>query len=107
MAAWSISHSARTSRRFSKGVAAAARGSITLTLTYEPHGPENTEIFVSAKWTKKIPVDAGLNDKSIYLLNNNNDLVKDIAQNQPQLRGVGGGDDRADGSSPGEQRGYG
>ena len=83
------------------------KGSITLTITYEPHGPDNTEIFVTAKWTKKIPVDAGLNDKSIYLLNNNNDLVKDIAQNQPQLRGVVGGDDRADGSSPGEQRGGG
>lgn len=80
------------------------KGSLTLTLTYEPSGPENTEIFVTAKWSKKIPVDAGLNDKSIYLLNQNNDLVKDIAQNQPSLRGVGGEDEAADGSSPSERR---
>lgn len=80
------------------------KGSITVTFTYEPHGPDNTEIHMTVKWSKKVPVDPGLNDRSIFILNQNNDLVKDISQNQPQLRGVGGEDDRADGSSPGERR---
>lgn len=80
------------------------KGSITITLTYEPSGPDNTEIAMTAKWTKKIPADPGLNDKSIFILNQNNDLVKDIAQNQPQLRGVSGEDEAADGASPSERR---
>lgn len=81
-----------------------SKGSITLTITFDPKGEHNTEIHTTCKYSTKTPPDPGSADVSILFLNNNNDLVRDNAVQQG-LRGVDGGDnDRADGSSPAEQR---
>lgn len=77
------------------------KGSFTLQLTFDPHGKDNTEIHVTAKLTAKAPPKPDIGERSILFLNNNNDLVRNPS-NQPGLSGVDG--DKADGSSPAEQR---
>lgn len=63
------------------------KGKLTITLTYDPKGSENTEVHVSAKFAVNAPADPGINDPSIFFLNNDNHLVRQ-SQEQLGLRGI-------------------
>ena len=42
------------------------KGTITLQLSFDPHGVENREIHVTAKTTVKAPPEPGLDERSIF-----------------------------------------
>lgn len=82
---------------------AGKKGTMTITLTVEPHGKENREMHVSAKVKTVAPQSPDLNEKSIFFAVRGQ-LVRDDPQQttMPGLEAVDGG--RADGSSPAEHR---
>ncbi len=85
---------------------AGKKGTVTLTLTLEPHGKENKEIHVKAKAVAKAPPAPGLDDASIFFAVRGS-LVRDDPEQKPLgLRGVSNDESelRADGSSPAEGR---
>lgn len=79
---------------------AGKKGSITITLTYEPVGASNKEIHLSAKVTSKKPADPGLEERSIFYAQHGQ-LHRHDPDQRDLYRGPVG---VADGSSPAEQR---
>lgn len=79
------------------------KGTITVTMTIDPHGAENREMHVSVKSAVKAPAKPDMEERSIFFAVRG-DLVRDDPNQQRLgLRGVDSGE-RADGSSPAEQR---
>ena len=83
---------------------AGKKGSITITLTYQPVGASNKEIHVTSKVTSKAPADPGLEERSIFYAAHGQLHRND--PNQPDMYGGPRRADSADGSSPGEQGGF-
>lgn len=84
---------------------AGKKGTMTIKLTFDPHGRENKEIHVVAKCTTTAPVNPDLAEPAVFFAVRGGQLVRDNPQ-QETMQGldvVDGG--RADGSSPAEQTG--
>lgn len=83
---------------------AGKKGTLTIKLTFDPHGRENKEMHVTAKTTISAPANPDLLEPAIYFAVRGQ-LVKDSPEqaSMPGLDVVDGG--RADGSSPAEQGG--
>lgn len=53
------------------------KGSITITLSIEPHGKDNMEAYVYAKVTSKLPPAPEIADASVFFATDKGDLLRD------------------------------
>lgn len=82
--------------------AAGKKGSMTITISYEPVGSGGKEVHVTTKVTTKKPADPNIEERSIFYAQHGQ-----LHRDDPDARPMYGGPQavgKADGSSPAEQR---
>ena len=72
---------------------------VTITLTLAPKGRDNREMHISLKSALKAPVAPDLQEPGIYYVGGRGELLRNDPEEQRTIF-----EERADGSSPGEQR---
>lgn len=79
------------------------KGTITLTVTVEPHGKDNTEMYLYVKSKTTLPTNPDLHEPGIFFTTRNGTLVRDDPNQQDLgLRGIGGGDGEEEASNTGD-----
>lgn len=82
---------------------AGKKGTLSLTLTVDPHGKDNREMHVAVKSSVKAPAAPDMEERSIFFAVRGDLLRDDPDQKTLGLRDVSS--ERADGRSPAEQTG--
>jgi len=83
--------------------AAGKKGSLTITINYEPVGSGGKEVHVTTKVAIKKPADPNIEERSIFYAKHGQ-LHRDDPDARPHYGGPQRDTGRADGSSPAEQR---
>lgn len=73
------------------------KGSITITLSLEPHGKDNMEAYVYAKVTSKLPPAPEIADASVFFATDKGDLLRDHPD-QRTIKGLEVASDERDGT---------
>lgn len=81
------------------------KGTITLTVTVEPHGKDNKEMYLYVKSQTKLPTNPDLNEPGIFFTTRSGQLVRDDPdQTTLGLRDITGGGDGEEEANNGDRK---